>query len=310
MKVVSCANMEKKPSDLRSRPVLQIGVAKSGNFWLYKVLAGLLNAAGVPDRSFIKSHPIWDEAQHWRLSFPEQASIDVIDVTPHGYVTRISSRFEEAISDLDTFLVRSRHAWSHAPFRPGLSEPLLERTAPAIYIVRDPRDVLVSQADFAFTEYMRAHFPNPHVDADAYLSARCDEFPIHWRSHVASYVEAAQRGLAYFVFYEKLLADLPGEMRTLAQALELDVDDNAIETLADALSFSSLRKGREGHVNKGVMGRWRKRLTTEENDLFLGQSGDLIRLLGYPEKPDDAMKNLPRFPDRQALAASGLGAAN
>ena len=36
--------------------IIQNGYPKSGNLWLYRILTEILEAAGVPARSFISSH--------------------------------------------------------------------------------------------------------------------------------------------------------------------------------------------------------------------------------------------------------------
>ena len=281
-------------ADTDARTILQSGIAKSGNFWLYKILQALLDHAGVPPRSYIQSHPIHEEAKTWELSYPEQASVDVLDVTSKGFVTRISSRFEEAIEDLDAYLAATRHVWSHAPYRPLASGKLFEQVEPVVYIVRDPRDVMLSQADFHFTPYFQKHFPTPYKTREEYLEARIGEFPKHWAAHVRGYMEAARRHKVHFVFYERLLADFDSEVAELNRLLGFDaLDDKALAALRSALSLNALKRGREGHVNKGERGRWRHKLTVAQNDLVLGQAGDELERLGYPVLAGDTGETPP-----------------
>ncbi|NJO71821.1 MAG: hypothetical protein HC825_09430 [Oscillatoriales cyanobacterium RM1_1_9] len=60
--------------------ILQAGVPKSGNYWLYKIIASVLHQAGREPKSFIQHHQIQATAQTWRLSFDGQATMDFLTI--------------------------------------------------------------------------------------------------------------------------------------------------------------------------------------------------------------------------------------
>lgn len=263
--------------------ILQNGMAKSGNYWLYTCLQALLAEAGVPMRSYIQSHAIFEEAKTWALSFPEQASIDVIDILPDGYVTRISSKFSEEITDLDAHLGRVRHLWSHSPYRGALSDAVYQRCRSVFYIVRDPRDALLSQADFMFSEYGRTHLNPAAADRDSFIEDRTRTYPGHWANHVGAHLDLQDRLPVTIVLYEDMKADLPGQLKRLAAAMGLESVSRArAETLAAGLGFNAMKaRSDSAHLNKGRTGRWRSELTVEQQERFTLAAGDLMARLGY-----------------------------
>jgi len=263
--------------------ILQNGMAKSGNYWLYTCLQALMAEAGIPMRSYIQSHAVFEEAKTWTLSFPEQASIDVIDITPSGYVTRISSKFSEEITDLDEHFGRVRHLWSHSPYRGALSDAVYERCRAIFYILRDPRDALLSQADFMFSEYVRTHLKAGAADRESFIEERTRSYPGHWANHVRAHLGLQERLPIVIVQYEDMKADLPGQLKRLASAMGLDgVSRARTESLAAGLGFNAMKaRSDSAHLNKGRTGRWRSELTGEQRERFANAAGDLMAKLGY-----------------------------
>lgn len=268
---------------LESDVILQNGMAKSGNYWLYSCLQVLLAEAGAPMRSYIQNHAIQEEAESWVLSFPEQATIDVIDITPGGYYTRISSKFSEEIGDLESYLSRVRHLWSHSPYRQRLSDDVYGRCRAVFYIVRDPRDALLSQADHMFSEYGRTYLKPAAPDRESFIDERSKAYPGHWANHVSGHLNLPSSLPVTIIQYEDMKADLPGELKRMASAMGLEGISRArMESLASGLGFNAMKE-RSGtaHVNKGRTGRWRSELTGEQNDRFISAAGDLMAQLGY-----------------------------
>ena len=83
--------------------VLQVGRAKSGNYWLWKMLQLVFEQAGIEKKTFIKKHPIYcKEACNWeQLSHSDQVDIDVIDIEHNRCYFRIASKFREEIKSSD-----------------------------------------------------------------------------------------------------------------------------------------------------------------------------------------------------------------
>ncbi len=60
--------------------------------------------------------------------------------------------------------------------------------------------------------------------------------------HLATFWEKRERPNVVLVHYEDLCADLPGQMRRLADRLDIDVDDDLVGELAGAAGFDTMRE--------------------------------------------------------------------
>lgn len=140
--------------------LLQIGLPKSGNFWLYKILKEILTRTNQFKPSFIQQQAIYEIAKTWNLNYPEQAEIDVIDITDLQTSYRISSIFKMPIEDLNQYTSQTNHVWTHSPICEA-SEAVFSHFSKKTCIIRDPRDRAVSAANYYCSPYMLKFFPQP-----------------------------------------------------------------------------------------------------------------------------------------------------
>lgn len=265
--------------------LLQAGVAKSGNYWLYTILQSLLRRTGQPTHTYIESQPIHAIARTWELSFPEQASIDTIDITDAGVFYRISSAFRWPVDDLDTYLARATHVWTHSGIN-ARTDTVFGKFDKIVYIVRDPRDVVLSTSRFLFTPYMQRFYPHRHTTPEDYLRASLVKQVRHWREHVAGHLAASQEHHIHIVFYERLLADLPGELAALCGYLEIEPIDTLLSAVQQDVSFEAMQGNSPGHVRKGTSRQWVDQLSAAQKSTAVRQAGPLLELLHYPQTDD------------------------
>lgn len=84
-----------------------------------------------------------------------------------------------------------------------------------------------------------------------------------------------------FVHYSDLLADLEGELRRIIAYLDMDVPDDILLKIADAVTFKTMKQnaeklmtmgvlkgGANTFINKGTNGRWREVLTEDDLKLY------------------------------------------
>ncbi len=169
----------------------------------------------------------------------------------------------------------------------------------SIYLVRDPRDVAVSNY-----EYERAH-PS-YVDRgldhflDRYVRGKTSPFG-SWRSHAQSWLNSPlfERGALLAIRYEDLRSNPESTLARVGGFLELQVDSGTIRNAVLNNSLSKMRQ-REDHriakvgfsgkpglvesgrlVRQGSVGNWNKRLTKEQSDLIEHHAGTLMQALGY-----------------------------
>ncbi len=273
---------------------LQIGMAKSGNFWLYRILRDIISLSGIEYRSFIEQHPIYELAKTWELSHDMQAGIDVLDIEPQRCFYRIASIFRMPIDDLDDYVRQCSHVWTHSTFCPQ-SLDVLTKFDKIVYIVRDPRDVAISLSRFAFTPYMQKHRPTQESDPGSYLAARLDRIMRHWVRHVAGYLEHRDESRIHFVFYERLLHSFDAELSRLLQYLDIELEQDALSQIKRNASFQVMKDQNPLHVRKGKAGQWDQVLTRAQKRLAVQIAGPMLDLLHYPRRYGE-VDGLPGLP--------------
>jgi aryl sulfotransferase len=100
--------------------------------------------------------------------------------------------------------------------------------------------------------------------------------------HVQTWWDFRQLPNILFVHYNDLLADLENELRRIAKYLDIELSDELLSKIADAVTFSTMQQkaeqvmgdvsgiwngGAKTFMHKGTNGRWRDVLT--EDDLLL-----------------------------------------
>ncbi len=289
--------------------VLQAGVPKSGNLWLYQILESAWAEAGLERRRFITGHRVYEEAKGWPLSYPEQASVDVLDFERGRAFCRISSRFREEVGDVPGYCARASHVWTHSAIT-GADLPQLGRFDRIVYILRDPRDVAISMARFAFTPYMVEHYPHRSRSPEEYLERHLTKLAKYWVQHVASWLRQRGHLVLRFVCYERLLADLPGELDGLLGFLQLELDAAARQRVQAAVAFEAMRATRPNHLRAGRSGGWRETLSAAQAAEVAAVAAPMLELLGYPVDGASAA-TLPAVPEQVepgALVAATAGA--
>lgn len=289
--------------------ILQIGVAKSGNYWVYKTIQTILQNQGLPNHSFIQNEPIYPVAQTWPLSHDEQAGIDVLDIEAERCFYRISNIFRMPILDLDAYLSRCSHVWSHSSYV-DQAQTVLPKFDKVVYIVRDPRDVALSMARFVFTPYMQTFRPVRATTQKDYLQNHLDGLVRLWVSHVAAYLLQADSLNIHFLFYERLLTDFDNELAALLTYCDIRPSVELINHVKHTVDFQTMQAQNPEHVRRGKMNQWLHKLSAQQQQTAWQIAGPLLTLLNYPETA--VSNDLPRYPTTVASEAvqAALAVAN
>ena len=136
---------------------------------------------------------------------------------------------------------------------------------------------------------------DPYLDVDD-LDTLLDEWLVECSSvrHLASWWPLRDLPNVCFVHYADLLADLGGEMRRIAEFLELEIPDDAWPAAVERCRIDEMRTaaaasgrmelafegGAAAFFNKGTNGRWVGRLTDDQIERYLDHVTDGL--------PDDA----------------------
>lgn len=163
-----------------------------------------------------------------------------------------------------------------------------------ISVGRDIRDAYWSWHNhhMSFTEGVLAYissfypdqppytYPDPDTRTAFFDWLARDSYP-NWSfwDYSQSWFDARNLPNLKMVHFADLLADLPGQVRQIAEFLEIKIDPARLPAILDHCSFDYMRKlvlpkegmrmvfkeGGASFMNKGTNGRWRDVLTAEDN---------------------------------------------
>lgn len=275
--------------------ILQISAPKSGSYWLHSILFHVLNRTGIKTTSFIQQQPVFQKVRNIPLSFEGQAGVDMIDIEAEGCYYRISSIFREIIKDLDQYVDSTSLAWTHSSCC-STSFDVLPLFDKRICIVRDPRDRALSSARFAFTPYMKEHYPSSYVDQDAYLEGEYERLLEQWVWHTGNYLLQKDELDIHFIFYERLLLDFEQELEDLLEYLKISLAQEAREEIARKVHFSNMKDKSPDHLQKGRYGKWIRQLSVSQKETARKRTGELLQMLNYPVENQPSQKQLPKLP--------------
>ncbi|AWP17249.1 Sulfotransferase [Scophthalmus maximus] len=246
-----------RPSDLdalqhieiRPTDVFLITYPKSGTVWMQQILVQIMDAA----------HPEQAEDGHNRTRVPwlEERTAD----------NPLRERPDPRIFG------------THLP-ADMLPLGVKAEQSKAVYVWRNPKDILVSLYHFAHTWVLLETpksfegFFQQFLDGEVYMGS--------WFNHVQEYFAAQNQLNIHFVQYENMLKDLRGEVVKLCAFLEKDLTGEAIDHVVKMSSFNSMKtdpkanykdlieKGRYlgETMRKGVAGDWKNYLTVAQNERF------------------------------------------
>ena len=163
-----------------------------------------------------------------------------------------------------------------------------------VYIVRDPRDVVVSS--MFYWKYNTIRESVAHVVAckeAGGISAHVTK----WQAHPK---------VTVYTSYEALREDTRCELLRILRALEI-VPVNALDVVVQRQSFEQRKAWTMSHgdelvfgkevqlqyLRKGIVGDWRNHFTYEDGLLMQERLGDLMLALGYVEPGECWWEGLP-----------------
>ena len=169
----------------------------------------------------------------------------------------------------------------------------------AVYLVRDPRDVAVSnyereRASLSYVDQGLDHF------LERYVRGRTNPFG-SWQTHTQSWLNSPlfERGALLLIKYEDLRSNPEETLAGVADFLGLQADSGAIRNAVLNNTLSNMRlkedrriakvgySGKPGllesvrFVRQGSVGGWSKMLTERQSALIEDHAGTLLQILGY-----------------------------
>lgn len=196
-----------------------------------------------PDDALIVSYPrsgnTWMRFMVASLLSPEEAPS--FESTPR-LVPSIYETFERDLARLPS----PRILKSHESFDP--------RYKKVLYIVRDPRDVMLSYYRYQLKTWKMDEGVSLERYAELFLTGEMSRYG-SWREHVGSWLGAREYSNSFRLMrYEDLLADPTANLGKAAELLEIPASE---EDLRRAVEKSTADKMRKQEASKGVpLNRW------------------------------------------------------
>ena len=240
--------------------ILSVGMPRAGSGWYYNLMHDLVTASGGQNARQIR-------AQFRLQSILTEVNCNIGALT----VRRLGAVWIPSVLG-NTFVIKA-----HASPTPFARRLIRLNQLKAAYIYRDPRDALLSAYDNGQRAIQKGR-PNAFshlVDFDASLAFMQDYVRISeaWLS-IPAVLHTA---------YEDLVENYDREASRLAEFLNCDLQSGSIQAVIEQYRPERARQDQKGlHFNKGVRGRFREKMTLEQQATLEKAFGSYLERLDYP----------------------------
>lgn len=173
----------------------------------------------------------------------------------------------------------------------GTHESYRKNYTRALYLVRDVRDVILSE--FAFVSALDRF----HGDLDTFISAffrgKINGFGA-WPRHVSSWLDSPIAGTTNLLIirYEDLRQDPEGQFKRMLdfaglyrepEAIRRAIENNSVEKMREKELANPQKASVRGRfIRSGQVQGWRNRLSPEQLRIIEANAGEVMVRLGYP----------------------------
>lgn len=186
-----------------------------------------------------------------------------------------------------------QYASVHIPFSYDMASLLNERNMKSLLIIRDPRDVVVSHANYVstasehFLHSIYKDLPESERIMRSIIGIKQTEpggpFLLNIVERIQSILHWTKQSFNYTTKYESLVGELGGgsceaqiqEIKNIVRHLGLICSSKDIERVADNLY------GGTPTFNKGIIGNWRSYFNETHTVTFNKIAGELMSKMGY-----------------------------
>ena len=240
--------------------ILSVGMPRAGSGWYYNLMHDLITASG------------GQNARQIRSQFHLQSILTEVNCN----IGALTLRRLTAVW-IPSLLGKSFVIKAHAGPSPFARRLIRHRQMKSAYIYRDPRDALLSAFDNGQRAIQKGR-PNAFsnlVDFDTSLDFMRD------------YVRISEAWLSIpdvlHTAYEDLVENYDHEAARLARFLDCPSEAGGIQAVIEKYRPERGRQDQKGlHFNKGVRGRFREKMTPEQQATLANVFGSYLKSLNYP----------------------------
>lgn len=264
---------------------------KSGNTWLRLLLWSVLNGG----KSVDFSQPItFSPSAAARVFFEDMLPLESSELSQRELRRlRPFAYLAEAGASSGRLYRKTHEVWS-----PGDGDllPLFPPavTAKVVYVLRDPRDVVLSWAHHRgeSVDVTIDFMNNPEARTGDPSDFQFRQHLSSWSAHVVSWLETSDRA-PLLVRYENLQNNPLSELARVVEFLELDVASNVLAAAVVATRFERLVASEQTHgfierlphmdrfFRQGIAGGWRSALTSAQVARIESDHADVMLRYGY-----------------------------
>lgn len=259
---------------------LQISQHRSGGFLTWTLIEKLQRAGGVSRRSYIQEHYFQQFRQKWTGLTIDHFDIDEMSIDDDGMYCDLDVLTRELILDPQSYVQACTHVWSDSAYHPRHPE-VLPLFSSCVYIIRDPRDRLISLAEWQFTEYRKKYGWTNCKSPAEYIERNIISASNFWNNHFIEYYNLREKFGIIFIKYEDIIRDFEKTAKSIANHMGLELSSAKIAEIGVNLTFSEMKKGNPAHLSKGVSGRYRELLNSDQCALIEQEAKEGMTILGY-----------------------------
>ncbi|XP_048356659.1 sulfotransferase 2A1-like [Sphaerodactylus townsendi] len=230
--------------------IINVTYPKSGTIWMAEILALILKKG---DPTWTQSSAVWDRSP-W---------------------IETNNGLQRALKYPPPRLMNT-----HVPFQ-FFPKTFLQTKAKVIYVMRNPKDVLVSFYCFSLI-FKTLKTPGSLQEfLETFLSGNV--IYGSWFDHVKGWLEMKGRPNFFYITYEELQQDLRGSVEKICQFLGKELSSQQMDAVVEHASFQKMKENKMSNfsvlpddiidkkgkfMRKGISGDWKNHLTVAQNEYF------------------------------------------
>ncbi len=239
--------------------ILSVGMPRAGSGWYYNLTHDLVTASGGKDARQIRQ-------RYYLQGILTEVNCNIGVLSPR----RLLAVLVPSLLG-NTFVIKAHSA----PTPIGLAFIRLGWMR-AAYIYRDPRDAMLSAWENGLRAVERGA-PNAFSHLTDFETAK--QFMHHYVDISEAWLQAAT---VLHAKYEDLLTDYDAEVGRLVDFIREDQQNQAIQRVVEKYRPEQARSDQKGiHFSKGKIGRFRQKLSEEQQNQLALAFGDYLRKQGY-----------------------------